>query len=47
MSLLAPSHFSYEISYKDFLISDLQGFGLLFIDPAVHTINVEPFYIIE
>ncbi len=41
------SHFSYEVSYKEFLITDLQGFGYIFIDPTIHTMRNYPYYILE
>ena len=31
------SHFSFELSYKDFIITDLQGFGTFLVDPVIHT----------
>lgn len=43
----AFSHFTFERSYGDFLVVDLQRVGNLFTDPAIHTKDPERFKLNE
>jgi hypothetical protein len=41
--LSAFCHFTYKVTNTDLVITDLQGFGYMFTDPAVHTMRPEPY----
>lgn len=45
--LAAFSHFTYKVSNTDLVVTDLQGFGYMFTDPAVHTMQYKPYLISE
>ncbi|KAH0559113.1 hypothetical protein GP486_004325 [Trichoglossum hirsutum] len=43
----AFSHFTFERSQGRFMVSDLQGVGNLLTDPAIHTLDLERFKLVD